>query len=297
MVGPPNPRKKRQTVNRPKVKEEIPLTFGTISDAVVQTSKKRSRKSEKAAPTHQAPSTIHFQELAQIWEGDRRIPTVASRRSWCLARNINPVTINNWWYRRKAVARKAKITIPQGTYDLPIGNPPDLSVKIEVEEEPRDKTAFQVKKSRKRVLTQTATAGFSSDNDLKRISIPSSDPVTFLCASFETALSVPSTKQSPPHHLISDAASMQPKRAYIQSSSPFPRILDSQSISDSKIPQFSALNRPEGTSYALPSSSPDPSGHSPSPGISRASCRLLRLCSNRLFTPRISYISTSLRLS
>ena len=259
MMGPPKQRKKRQRRNQPKVEEDIALTFGTISDAVAQgtsTSEKRSRKSEKAAPTHQAPSTIHFQELAQIWEGDRRIPTAASRRSWCLARNINPATINNWWYRRKAVARKAKITIPQGTYDLPIGNPPDLSVKIEVEEEPRDKITFRVKKSRMRLLTQTATSGFSSGNDLKRISISSSDPVTFLCALSETALSVPSTKLSLPHHLISDATFMQPKRAYIQSSLPFPRILDSQSVFDLKIPQFSALNRPGGTSYCLPSSSP-----------------------------------------
>ena len=222
------------------------------------------RKSEKAAsapasyatPTHQAPSTFHFQELAQIWEGDRRSSTAASRRSWCLARNMSPATINNWWYGRKAVAKKAKITIPQGTYDLPIGNLPDLSVKIEVEEEPRDKITFRVKKSRMRLLTQTATSGFSSGNDLKRISISSSDPVTFLCALSETALSVPSTKLSLPHHLISDATFMQPKRAYIQSSLPFPRILDSQFVFDLKIPQFSALNRPGGTSYCLPSSSP-----------------------------------------
>ncbi|EDR07795.1 uncharacterized protein LACBIDRAFT_327505 [Laccaria bicolor S238N-H82] len=228
MVGPPKERKKRQKRNQPKVEKDTEPTFGTISDAVAQgtsTSKKRSRKSENAAPAHQAPSTIHFQELAQVWEGDRRIPTAASRRSWCLARNINPAPINNWWYRRKAVAKKAKITIPEGTYDLPIGNPPDLSVKIEVEEELRDKLTFQAKK---RALTQTATAlaGFTSGNDLERISIPSSDPVIFLCNSSETALSVPSKTRSSPHHLIPDAEFTQPKRAYTQSSSPFLKILD-----------------------------------------------------------------------
>jgi len=91
--------------------------------------------------------------LAQIWEGDRRIPTSASRRAWSLARNINAANVNTWWYRQKAVAKKAKIIIPHGTYDLPIGNPPDLSVKIEVKEELHDKITFKAKKSRKRVLT------------------------------------------------------------------------------------------------------------------------------------------------
>ena len=298
LLMPPKQRKKRQKRTQPKVEEDIAPTLVTITNAVAQgtsTSNKRSRKSEKADPAHQPPSTIHFQELAEIWQSDRRIPTAASRRAWCLARNINPANVNTWWYRRKAVAKKAKITIPEGTYDLPIGNPPYLSVKIEVEKELRDETTFQAKKSRRRVLTQTASAGFPSSNDLERISIPSSDPVTFLCASSETALSAPPKNLSSPHHFISDAAFMRPKRAYIQSSSPFPTILDmdSQSISDSKIPQFSALDRARGMSHSLPSSSPDPSGHSPSPGISRASRRLLRLFSNRLFTPRISNLSTS----
>jgi hypothetical protein len=294
-MAPPKQRKKHQKRPQPKVEEEIVPTFGTILDAVSQgtsTSNKRLRKSEKATPAYQAPSTIHFEELAQIWEGDQRIPTAASRRAWCLARNINPANINNWWYRRKVVAKKAKITIPEGTYDLPIGNPPDLSVKTKVEEELHEKITFQAKKSRKRVLTQRATAGFSSGNDLERISIPSSDPPTFLCSSSESAVSAPPKTWLSPHHFISDAAFMQPKRAYIHSSSPFPRILNSPSVSDSNISQFSALDRPRGTSLSLPSTSPDSSGHSPSPGISHASCRLLRL-----FTPRISYLSISQRLS
>ncbi|KIJ98422.1 hypothetical protein K443DRAFT_627921 [Laccaria amethystina LaAM-08-1] len=229
-MAPPKQRKKHQKRPQPKVEEEIVPTFGTILDAVSQgtsTSNKRLRKSEKATPAYQAPSTIHFEELAQIWEGDQRIPTAASRRAWCLARNINPANINNWWYRRKVVAKKAKITIPEGTYDLPIGNPPDLS---KVEEELHEKITFQAKKSRKRVLTQRATAGFSSGNDLERISIPSSDPPTFLCSSSESAVSAPPKTWLSPHHFISDAAFMQPKRAYIHSSSPFPRILNSPSV-------------------------------------------------------------------
>ena len=64
--GPPKQWKKRQRHNQQKVEEDIAFTFGTISDAVAQgisASKKRSRKSEEAA----------------------------SRCSWCLARNMNPV--------------------------------------------------------------------------------------------------------------------------------------------------------------------------------------------------------------
>lgn len=66
----------------------------------------------------------HLDELAKIWDGDRRIPTIASRRAWALARGLKPSTVHSWWSRRKQVARRARQRVPSGTYELPVGTPP-----------------------------------------------------------------------------------------------------------------------------------------------------------------------------
>ncbi|KAF8816840.1 hypothetical protein BYT27DRAFT_7067549, partial [Phlegmacium glaucopus] len=66
---------------------------------------------------------VHFEELSNIWEIDRRIPTVASRTAWSLARNLNPQNVNRWWYRRKIVAKKFKIKMPGDSYELDVGIP------------------------------------------------------------------------------------------------------------------------------------------------------------------------------
>ena len=71
---------------------------------------------------------IHLEELAAIWNADKRTPTAASRRAWALARNVSPVKVNNWWYRKKTLARKNGIVLPEETYDLPVGIvPPKIS--------------------------------------------------------------------------------------------------------------------------------------------------------------------------
>ncbi|KAF8628838.1 hypothetical protein AX17_005898 [Amanita inopinata Kibby_2008] len=69
-------------------------------------------------------SSIYLEELASIWEADKRTPSTSSRRAWALARNLSPERVNNWWYRKKKSAKKNGISIPQGTYDLPVGTVP-----------------------------------------------------------------------------------------------------------------------------------------------------------------------------
>lgn len=73
---------------------------------------------------------LHFEELNSIWEADRRIPSISSRRAWAKARNLNPTNVHNWWYRRRPLAKKWKIKIPRDEYDLDVGVPPIIP-KIE----------------------------------------------------------------------------------------------------------------------------------------------------------------------
>ncbi len=71
----------------------------------------------------------------KLWEADRRIPSVNSRRAWAEARNLKPHNVHNWWYRRRPLARKLKIKIPRETYELDVGTPPIIPLPEEVSKE------------------------------------------------------------------------------------------------------------------------------------------------------------------
>ncbi|KJA15411.1 hypothetical protein HYPSUDRAFT_220052 [Hypholoma sublateritium FD-334 SS-4] len=84
-------------------------------------------------PTFQPIHALHFAELGAIWDGDKRIPSAVSRRSWAFARNLNPNNVNKWWYRQRALVRKARVRMLRDTYELPVGTPPVIEVKCEEE--------------------------------------------------------------------------------------------------------------------------------------------------------------------
>ncbi|KAL1721511.1 hypothetical protein EV715DRAFT_288257 [Schizophyllum commune] len=71
--------------------------------------------------THLPPFIAH--QLAEIWTADRRLPTPESRKRWALARDVDPVRVHNWWYRRKKVAKGLGVVIPEGNYELSVGDP------------------------------------------------------------------------------------------------------------------------------------------------------------------------------
>ncbi|KAL1689681.1 hypothetical protein GGG16DRAFT_114795 [Schizophyllum commune] len=71
--------------------------------------------------THLPPFIAH--QLAEIWAADRRLPTPDSRKCWALARDVDPVRVHNWWYRRKKVAKGLGVVIPEGGYELDVGDP------------------------------------------------------------------------------------------------------------------------------------------------------------------------------
>ena len=82
-------------------------------------------------PIHPA----YLAELEEIWQKDKRLPTLESRKTWALARNLAPATINRFWYIRRQQTKKQQTTAKKtgatrknsGNYHLPVGNPPDIS--------------------------------------------------------------------------------------------------------------------------------------------------------------------------
>ncbi|KAE9392149.1 hypothetical protein BT96DRAFT_1023734 [Gymnopus androsaceus JB14] len=73
----------------------------------------------------------NIDELNEIWDADKRYPTLSSRRRWALARNLEPTLVNQWFWSKRNGARKKKIALNPEQYDLPVGNPPEIPVKSE----------------------------------------------------------------------------------------------------------------------------------------------------------------------
>jgi len=84
---------------------------------------------QQQKPHYQQIHPLHFEELSKIWDSDRRIPSVISRRAWAEARHLNPTNVHSWWYRRRPVARKLKVKIPRDEYELDVGVPPVIPLK------------------------------------------------------------------------------------------------------------------------------------------------------------------------
>ena len=46
------------------------------------------------------------------------------------------MNVNSWWYRRRYHAKKLRIKIPKDTYELEVGEPPEVPVEVKEEELP-----------------------------------------------------------------------------------------------------------------------------------------------------------------
>ncbi|KAF7365421.1 hypothetical protein MVEN_00414900 [Mycena venus] len=84
-----------------------------------------------------------------------RIPSVESRRAWAHARGLNPTHVHRWFSRRRAVAKKLKIKIPDEMYELPVGNPPvvPVAIKDEPAEPEIPAPTAPTKRTRKKITT------------------------------------------------------------------------------------------------------------------------------------------------
>ncbi|EIM82294.1 uncharacterized protein STEHIDRAFT_114235 [Stereum hirsutum FP-91666 SS1] len=48
----------------------------------------------------------HRSQLSLVWIREPRVPSIESRRAWALAKNVNPKAVNDWFWRRKAGAKR-----------------------------------------------------------------------------------------------------------------------------------------------------------------------------------------------
>ncbi|KAF6743144.1 hypothetical protein DFP72DRAFT_859524 [Ephemerocybe angulata] len=116
-------------------------------------SSKRRKHTPTASTIPKPPTTTltaHFARLTAIWALDRRIPTPASRAAWAAARGLDAEKVHKWWYRCRARARKTGVVIPEGSYEMEVGD-----VEAEVEEERR---AREEKARRRRVRVKKEVA-------------------------------------------------------------------------------------------------------------------------------------------
>ncbi|KIK64024.1 hypothetical protein GYMLUDRAFT_111447, partial [Collybiopsis luxurians FD-317 M1] len=66
----------------------------------------------------------NIDELDKIWNADKRLPTLPSRRAWAEARNLQPSEVNFWFWRKRTSAKAKGIALASGYYHLPVGTPP-----------------------------------------------------------------------------------------------------------------------------------------------------------------------------
>lgn len=118
----------RRCINLYTQEEDRPLLNKTLDAMADEWQVLRRSKRTQPAKNYMIQSIkpyhhhqLYFDELAKIWEVDKRIPTLKSRRAWAIARGIDPPRVHNWWSRRKKLAEKAGATIADESYDLEIG--------------------------------------------------------------------------------------------------------------------------------------------------------------------------------
>ncbi|KAG6817563.1 hypothetical protein H0H87_006940 [Tephrocybe sp. NHM501043] len=113
-----------------KLRPRKRATGGTIN-----TQSTRFQKVEEKGNTRPITRSLclaHLDELYRIWDEDKRIPTVESRREWAAARNIVPQDVHRFFSRQKYRLKKSHRCIPKGTYDMVVGIPPVIKEEEEV---------------------------------------------------------------------------------------------------------------------------------------------------------------------
>ncbi|KAK0186611.1 hypothetical protein F5146DRAFT_1227221 [Armillaria mellea] len=171
----------------------------------------------------------NLEELLAIFEKDKRLPSVMSRRAWCKARKLDYGFINKWWWRRRSAAVKEGYNLVNEMYELPVGTPPeiveeeeDIEVESEGEEicivEPLALTTPAPLSRKRRIMSPISDESFTisssplvrgSDRSSSRTLQNSSPSVqgayTPAQIARKTVSFAPGTKDlSPPHTKLSD---------------------------------------------------------------------------------------------
>jgi len=143
------------------------------------------------APKYTIPQ-VNIDELEAIWQTDKRLPTLQSRRRWCMARNLDPQALHRWYSRKRYAARRIHEDLPPDSdlYDLEVGTVPKLPLAIKIKAEPG--TTTPLKRSRKlhkwpesgvrrsrRLQTVTNDLDILSSPDSLKFSLAGSSTSTF----------------------------------------------------------------------------------------------------------------------
>lgn len=89
--------------------------------------------SEPSQRTLRLPPEVRA-DLDVIQQVDPRVPSLASRRVWAAARNVNPAAVHTYFNHAKRTAVRRGLAVGTGTYELAV-DAPRRTVKIEVQDE------------------------------------------------------------------------------------------------------------------------------------------------------------------
>lgn len=88
------------------------------SATTAQVSTNSDARPQRPAKERLSPSIL--EELWSIWRADPRVPSVKSRRSWAISRDVNSRLVDGWFLRRRTYAKKAGQPLSDDSYDLPL---------------------------------------------------------------------------------------------------------------------------------------------------------------------------------
>ncbi|KAJ3712904.1 hypothetical protein C8R42DRAFT_686005 [Lentinula raphanica] len=116
----------------------------------------------------------NIDELNKIWDADKRLPSLTSRRDWAMARNLTPTAVNEWWWTKRRRARDRGLPLHCADYHIPIGNPPTITGSS-CKTEPIDEDVTSLEPSRNSSpsnLDDTLSIKLNSSSEASELSSP-----------------------------------------------------------------------------------------------------------------------------
>ncbi|KAF6745831.1 hypothetical protein DFP72DRAFT_1153217 [Ephemerocybe angulata] len=218
----------------------------------------------------------HFARLSAIWALDRRIPTPASRAAWAAARSLYPEKVHKWWYRCRARAKKMEIEIPEGSYEMEVG---DVEAEEEEERMAREEREERVKKELEEDVEmkkgeEKAQEGTQGKDDTVNVAIPpQTSSVPTLLPLRQVLMEVDEAMETSGHGVegILAPSPITPSPPATLHSSPMPTS-SPLTLSQCFLPPSSPFTSPPPRSAPSPPGSPPPPPDLPR--LTRASKRL-----------------------
>ncbi|KAJ3758359.1 hypothetical protein EV360DRAFT_70380 [Lentinula raphanica] len=116
----------------------------------------------------------NIDELNKIWDADKRLPSLTSRRDWAMARNLTPTAVNEWWWTKRRRARDRGLPLHCADYHISIGEPPTITGSS-CKTEPIDEDVTALEPSRNSSpsnLDDTLSIKLNSSSEASELSSP-----------------------------------------------------------------------------------------------------------------------------